>query len=242
MRLIPNSRRGALWRFALGAVIVIGFTAAATAVAGLLAVQAARRTTSSVAPALKQARVTIPDPGNPQTILIIGSDHRAGTRSRPPNTDTMMLVRLDPNSSTINVISIPRDLRVADSAGRGARDGQAQQRLFDRRAEPAGQGDQAERVPACCRSITSSMSTSAASRRWSNAIGCVYTDVDHRYYNNTAADRLLEHRPPARLPEAVRRRRALVRALSATPTATSCATPASRTSSAGPRTSTARRT
>ena len=30
-----------------------------------------------------------------------------------------------------------------------------------------------------------------------NAIGCVYTDVDHRYYNNTVLDRLLEHRHPA---------------------------------------------
>ena len=36
MRLIPKTRGGALWRFFLGAVIVIGATAATTAVAGLL--------------------------------------------------------------------------------------------------------------------------------------------------------------------------------------------------------------
>ena len=37
-----------------------------------------------------------------------------------------------------------------------------------------------------CTSITSSTSTSAASQALVNAIGCVYADVDHRYYNNTA--------------------------------------------------------
>jgi hypothetical protein len=43
---------------------------------------------------------------------VVGSDHRAGTPFRAANTDTMMLIRLDPNSSTINVLSIPRDLQV----------------------------------------------------------------------------------------------------------------------------------
>ena len=54
--------------------------------------------------------MTIPDPGAPQTILLIGSDHRAGEPFRVANTDTMMLVRMDPDSSTINVLSVPRDL------------------------------------------------------------------------------------------------------------------------------------
>ena len=36
MKLLPSTRGGALARFALGAFIVIGFTAATTAVAGLL--------------------------------------------------------------------------------------------------------------------------------------------------------------------------------------------------------------
>jgi len=36
VKLLPTSRRGALLRYALGAVIVIAFTATATSVAGLL--------------------------------------------------------------------------------------------------------------------------------------------------------------------------------------------------------------
>src|SRR5207248_1297506 len=111
MSLLPNSRRGALLRFALGALIVVAFAAATTAVAGLLQFKQFGAELDKT-PALKHARVTIADPGNPQTLLLIGSDHRAGDRFRDAHTDTMMLVRLDPASQTINVLSVPRDLRV----------------------------------------------------------------------------------------------------------------------------------
>ena len=55
--------------------------------------------------------MTLPNPGQPQTILIIGSDHRAGEAFKAANTDTMLLVRLNGSSQTINVISVPRDLK-----------------------------------------------------------------------------------------------------------------------------------
>ena len=45
-------------------------------------------------------------------MLLVGSDHRAGDAVRDVNTDTMMLVRIDPGSSTINLLSVPRDLEV----------------------------------------------------------------------------------------------------------------------------------
>ena len=111
MRLIPRTRGGALWRFALGAVIVIGATAATTAVAGLLQFKQLAADIS-LTPALPNANVTLPNPGQPQTILLIGSDHRAGEPFKTANTDTMMLVRLNANSPTINVLSVPRDLEV----------------------------------------------------------------------------------------------------------------------------------
>jgi LCP family protein required for cell wall assembly len=170
-----------LIRFALGAAIVIGFSAAATAVAGLLQFKEAAHFLSAT-PAIKHAQVTIPDPGNPQTLLIIGSDHRAGTSFRSANTDTMMLVRLDPNSTTINVLSIPRDLRV-DIAGEGTAKlnsaysvggpnllirtlrGQVFPDLHVNHILDVNFGGFEALV---------------------QAIGCVYTDVDHRYYNNTA--------------------------------------------------------
>ena len=101
-----------LWRFAVAAVLVIGFAASTTAVAGLLQV---RQITQYIdqTPAFKATpQVTVPDPGSAQTILLVGSDHRAHTPLRDVNTDTMLLVRLDPNSTTINLLSVPRDLKV----------------------------------------------------------------------------------------------------------------------------------
>ena len=111
MRLIPSSGRGMLWRSALGALIVVAFTATTTAVAGLLQFKQLAKDISG-SPAIKQARIVIPQPGNPQTILILGSDHRAGQPLAGSNSDTIILVRLNPDSSTINVLSVPRDLRV----------------------------------------------------------------------------------------------------------------------------------
>jgi LCP family protein required for cell wall assembly len=53
--------------------------------------------------------------GAPETILLIGSDKRpksksAFDRANPPHSDTMLLVRLDPNQGQTSVLSIPRDL------------------------------------------------------------------------------------------------------------------------------------
>jgi LCP family protein required for cell wall assembly len=55
--------------------------------------------------------------GAPQTIMIVGSDKRYGSkdsfdRTDPPHTDTILLVRLDPNAGDITVLSVPRDLWV----------------------------------------------------------------------------------------------------------------------------------
>lgn len=52
--------------------------------------------------------------GGPQTILLVGADtrkddKRLGLKAR---SDTMMLVRIDPQKDVISVLSIPRDLRV----------------------------------------------------------------------------------------------------------------------------------
>ncbi|MEA2198849.1 MAG: polyisoprenyl-teichoic acid--peptidoglycan teichoic acid transferase [Solirubrobacteraceae bacterium] len=184
MWLIPHSRAGALWRFALAAFVVIACVAATTAVAGLLQFKQFA-TYLSATPALKNAQVVIPNPGEPQTILIIGSDHRAGTSFGSSNTDTMMLVRLDPSSSTINVMSIPRDLKVQiPEAG-----GLATSKLNS--AYSIGGPNLLESV--IKKNVFPGLKINhivdvnfGGFQDLVNAIGCVYTDVDHRYYNNTA--------------------------------------------------------
>ena len=54
----------------------------------------------------------IKDPHQPAVALMIGYDHRAGERGIPSRSDTMMLVRADPVTKTISLLSLPRDLDV----------------------------------------------------------------------------------------------------------------------------------
>ncbi len=184
MKLIPLTRGGALARFALGAFVVIAFTATTAAVAGLLQFKQLAKDISAN-PALKQAQVTIPNPGDPQTILVVGSDHRAGTPWNSANTDTMMLVRLDPNSSTINVISIPRDLEVQiPENGIPA---------TTRLNAAYSVGGPNLLVRTLQQNVFPNLVVNhivdvnfGGFEDLVDAIGCVYTDVDHRYYNNTA--------------------------------------------------------
>ena len=184
MTLQPRTRRGTLGRFALGAFIVVSFTATATAVAGLMQFRDLAADISRTPP-LAHARVTIAKPGASQTILVIGSDHRAGTPWKSANTDTMMLVRLDPNSSTINVLSVPRDLEVQIPAGGGSFTGKLNA------AYSVGGPNLLIRImrhqvfPKLVVNHIVDLNFGGF-RALVNAIGCVYSDVDHRYYNNTA--------------------------------------------------------
>ena len=181
MSLMPHSRGGALWRFFLAAVIIISATAATTAVAGLLQFKQVAAYLS-LTPALKHAQITIPNPGDPQTILIIGSDHRAGTPFNSANTDTMMLVRLNGSSQTINVMSIPRDLKV-QVPGFGQYKLNAAYSL----------GGPNLLIKTIHTNVFPALHVNhiidvnfGSFKKLVNAIGCVYSDVDHRYYNNTA--------------------------------------------------------
>ena len=51
-------------------------------------------------------------PGQPLNILLIGADHSERVPDDPGRSDTQLLVRLDPATKTISMLSLPRDLRV----------------------------------------------------------------------------------------------------------------------------------
>ena len=61
-----------------------------------------------------------PEPGQPRTILVLGSDRRAKTstdarifgQNEKPHSDTIVLIRLDSKRNRIAVLSLPRDLAV----------------------------------------------------------------------------------------------------------------------------------
>ena len=60
------------------------------------------------------------EPGQPRTILLLGSDRRAKTstdakvygQNEKPHSDTIVLLRLDSKRNRIAVLSLPRDLAV----------------------------------------------------------------------------------------------------------------------------------
>ena len=184
-RLIPKSRTGTFVRFIVAGVLVIGFAATATAVAGLLQV---RQITDyfNAEPAFSSApAVKVPDPGSPQTILLVGSDHRAGTPFKDVNTDTMMLVRLNPSSSTINLLSVPRDLEVQIPEGGVPVTGKLNAAYFYGGPNLLIKILQQQVFPGVKVNHVVDVGFGGF-EQMINAIGCVYTDVDHRYYNNTA--------------------------------------------------------
>ena len=104
-----------LARMLLGCMVVVAGVAATVATGTLLEVKA-------FVDALHQSprlnlgnELATANAGGPQTLLLIGSDKRAKgaiDASSPPHSDTMILVRLDPNQPSTTMLSVPRDLKV----------------------------------------------------------------------------------------------------------------------------------
>ncbi|HEX3690500.1 MAG TPA: LCP family protein [Solirubrobacteraceae bacterium] len=178
--MIPRTRMGMAWRFVLCGVLLISAAAATTAVAGLLQVSNLVHDIG-VTPAIQSNQIQLPAPGKPQTILIIGSDHRAGEPFRAANTDTMLLVRLNSSSSTINVLSIPRDLQVTIP---GFGDAKINSAYEDGGPNLLIKTIRANVFPDLKVNHIVDVNFGGFTQLV-NAIGCVYSDVDHRYYNNT---------------------------------------------------------
>src|SRR4051794_35319593 len=116
MPALPSSR-GALGRLAAACAIVAACSAGGTYAVAANELRATARvleaqprmdlgaeTTTTGGSALR---------GGAQTILIIGSDHRAAAAKHDARSDTMMLVRLSPRSKAVTVLSVPRDLEGA---------------------------------------------------------------------------------------------------------------------------------
>jgi LCP family protein required for cell wall assembly len=102
------------WRFTLGSLIIVLATSAVTATVIL-------RYVDSIAKALSHNNVlqnkvekflSQTDGGEPENILILGSDKRASEPGDPGRSDTTILLRLDPDQNAIALMSIPRDLKV----------------------------------------------------------------------------------------------------------------------------------
>ncbi len=113
----PPKKKRYWWRFGLASVLIVAVVAGATASSVLLFLtdvahklhEHSEVLEDEVSPLLEEV-----DGGGPETILILGSDKRAGVEFEedPGRSDTTMLLRLDPGKGLISMMSIPRDLKV----------------------------------------------------------------------------------------------------------------------------------
>jgi LCP family protein required for cell wall assembly len=183
----PRVGRGLIWRGVLAGVLICLMTAGAVSAAVLLQVD-------EIIDILRRegrAAIEIPeidraDAGKAQTLMILGSDVRYGDREAgiKPRSDTMILVRLDPDKEVIAMMSIPRDLLVEiPGVGSHVKINEAYATAGERGAVRAvkrllsidGKPFPINHV------ITVDFS---GFRKAINYIDCVYADIDRDYFND----------------------------------------------------------
>jgi LCP family protein required for cell wall assembly len=177
----PKPKR--FWlRFTLASLLIVAVSATATATSILLYLDSIAHALSHnnvYSNKLKRYLSTV-DGGEAQNILILGSDKRASEDEDPGRSDTTMLIRLDPDRNAIAVISIPRDLKV-EIPGYGTG-------KFNEAYAYGGPKLTLQTV----KQLTGLPINHVVNVdflgfvRAVYAIGCVYTDVDRRYFHSNA--------------------------------------------------------
>jgi LCP family protein required for cell wall assembly len=111
-------------RIVIGTLVLVSSLALAIAGGSYLyfhqSVAAVAAHTPSVVKASKS--LDIPVANQAATALVIGYDHRVGDGNSPSRSDTLMLIRADPQTKTISLLSFPRDLGVPIYCGSSADD------------------------------------------------------------------------------------------------------------------------
>ena len=130
-----------------------------------------------------QKRLAIPLPGRAAIALIIGYDHRANEGAGSPSrSDTLMLLRADPQTKSISMLSLPRDLIVnVVCPGRG----QTRQKINYAYAWCGSKGT-VETVKELTGLPINYLITVnfRGFKQVVNRLGGVWIDVDHHYFNS----------------------------------------------------------
>ncbi|MCL4310226.1 MAG: LCP family protein [Actinomycetota bacterium] len=174
-------RKPALWKrvikWSVVALLVVVFTAG---LAGFFFVYHTLGKVGQNTQVIEGAKTSldIPPPDQPENILVMGADKDPDSSSH--RSDTLMLVRVDPQGNTLSVLSIPRDL-IVQIPGHGS----------DKINAAYSYGG----VPLAIetvRKLTGEpihhfvvMDFDGFSKAV-DALGGIYVDVDHRYYNDNS--------------------------------------------------------
>jgi LCP family protein required for cell wall assembly len=241
-------RRHPLRRELLACFVIVAATATAISVGAINVVSTVAADFQLGGTPLDSQYLTPAQAGQPETILVIGDDHIGKTTDYATgaeqdvngvhllHADTFMLVRMDPAQEQTSILSIPRDLLVSFT-WHGVP--YADQKFNS--AYSVGRDDLVKKVVlATLPGITINHVIDfnfASFLGLVDAIGCVYVDVDQRYYN--PGDPATSRSTSSRAIRGCAATRRCPTSATATPTRTSCASRASRTSSATPRSSSA---
>jgi polyisoprenyl-teichoic acid--peptidoglycan teichoic acid transferase len=178
---IPRLARRMWFRFLIAGLLIVTFSAAATATAGLLEVKDIEEAITQK-PRLKIPELAPAERG-PQTLLLMGSDVRKVDRERglKGNSDTMILVRLDPGRNATALLAIPRDLRIHTPGINPPKINGAYPvggvRLTVKAIQEALPGIEINHV------VNTNFKGFKA---LVNRMGCMYIDIDRRYFNDNA--------------------------------------------------------
>ncbi|MEA2402112.1 MAG: polyisoprenyl-teichoic acid--peptidoglycan teichoic acid transferase [Thermoleophilaceae bacterium] len=183
--MLQDIPRPGLWKRLLAAAFLVVFAAAgATAVAAFHEVDKVVQALE-LGPELKlgKGKLATTDPGSPQTLMILGSDKRPKNNTEGAGgarSDTIMLVRLDPGKEATAIMSLPRDLKV-EIPGHGIA-------KLNAAYELGGPELTLETVKSITKLPINHVVNVHFDGFWRavNAVGCVYADIDRRYFNDSA--------------------------------------------------------
>jgi polyisoprenyl-teichoic acid--peptidoglycan teichoic acid transferase len=173
----PAPKRKRLWlRFLIASLLIVASMGAATAASALIFL-------GNIAGDFQKLRgvnrqLLPPKTGEPENILILGSDKRASLKGTKGLSDTTILLRLDPNNHAIALMSIPRDLKTY-IPGVGTTKFNA--------AYAYGGPKLTLRIVKRLTGLSINHVVNVdflGFVRAVNAIGCVYVDVDRHYYHS----------------------------------------------------------
>jgi LCP family protein required for cell wall assembly len=128
--------------------------------------------------------------GQPVTILILGSDSRALShvaidKEDPQHSDTIILMRMNPQSGQTTLMSVPRDLEASYTVPSGAYAGDYHNVKINTAFTYGGPSATLETVEKLLHIKVNDIVVIdfKAFAFLVNGLGCVFVDVDHFYYN-----------------------------------------------------------
>ena len=144
------------------------------------------RAHSAEAKAAERVLDAVPPASQPAVAVVIGYDTRMGPeKGNPPRSDTVMLLRADPKSNTMSMLSFPRDLVVTIPACRNYLERQARINEAFTECGMRGTVQTVQKLTGIPINYMIAVNFRGFIQTV-NKLGGVYLDVDRRYFNDNS--------------------------------------------------------